>query len=104
MDGCARRFARPVDSLAAGISVIYQEPDLADEMTVLRDGHVVYSGPAAEVTIPQLIRFMVGRELTEFFPPRRVALSNTRLSVRQLSSTSGIDVAVDKIARVKAAE
>jgi ABC-type sugar transport system ATPase subunit/ribose/xylose/arabinose/galactoside ABC-type transport system permease subunit len=38
---------------------------LADEITVLRDGARVWTGPAAETSREQLIRLMVGRDLKE---------------------------------------
>jgi len=39
--------------------------DLCDEITVLRDGQVVSSGPVAEYTPSRMIRDMSGRELAE---------------------------------------
>jgi ribose transport system ATP-binding protein len=59
-----------------GIGVIYISHILADvlglcdRVTVLRDGSVVGGGAAAELGIERLIRLMVGRELTQLFPPR----------------------------------
>jgi rhamnose transport system ATP-binding protein len=44
---------------------------LADTVTVLRDGRVVRTAPAAEETEESLIRSMLGRPLTAAFPPRR---------------------------------
>ena len=43
---------------------------LADRVTVLRDGRRVTSAAAAGLDRPQLIRWMVGRELSEEFPRR----------------------------------
>lgn len=56
-----------------GVAVIYithrleEIRRLADDVTVLRDGRVVASGPAAEFSIDQIIRLMVGREVAEQF-------------------------------------
>jgi simple sugar transport system ATP-binding protein/ribose transport system ATP-binding protein len=44
---------------------------LADVITVLRDGRVVRTAPAAEETEDSLIRAMLGRPLTAAFPPKR---------------------------------
>jgi D-xylose transport system ATP-binding protein len=65
---------------------------LADRITVLRDGASVVTIPRAEATAQTLIRHMVGREITELYPPRtpdpaEPAASPVLLSVR------GLDVA-----------
>ena len=64
-----------VRGLAAdGVAVIYishlleEVTGLADDVTVLRDGRVVSSGPAAEYDIPRIIRDMVGRDVDAVFP------------------------------------
>jgi rhamnose transport system ATP-binding protein len=44
---------------------------LADAVTVLRDGRVVHTAPAAEESEDSLIRAMLGRPLTAAFPPKR---------------------------------
>jgi len=43
--------------------------DLADRITVLRDGRTVGEAPAAELDRPALIHLMVGRALEEMEPP-----------------------------------
>ena len=54
-----------------GTAVIYISHDLeeifeiADRVTVLRDGRLVRTLPVAEVTRPALIRMMIGREIDE---------------------------------------
>jgi rhamnose transport system ATP-binding protein len=59
---------------AAGVGIIYvshrleELQELADRVTVLRDGSVVGTRPMAEVTLAELIRLMVGRELSAVFP------------------------------------
>ncbi|MGC8792508.1 MAG: sugar ABC transporter ATP-binding protein [Bryobacteraceae bacterium] len=40
---------------------------IGDRITVLRDGETVYSGPLAEVTTEEIIRHMVGREVTAIY-------------------------------------
>ncbi len=40
---------------------------LGDRLTILRDGATVYSGPVGELTIEQIIRHMVGREVTAIY-------------------------------------
>ena len=66
-----------------GVAVIYishrlQEVfELADRVTVLRDGHFVGSKPVAEVSEGELIRMMVGRTITSSSPscPARCAVT-----------------------------
>jgi rhamnose transport system ATP-binding protein len=58
---------------------------LADRITVLRDGESVATRAAAEVTRPELIAMMIGRELASVFPKRPVPLGDTALEVRGLS-------------------
>ena len=79
-----------------GISVIYishrleEIVGLADEITVLRDGEVVHCESAAKLDIPRIVRYMVGRELKEFFPSRDVRIGDIRVKVDSLSSDKGI--------------
>ncbi len=44
---------------------------IADRVTVLRDGSVVASGPIDEFTEDTMATAMVGRELSDLFPPKR---------------------------------
>ena len=85
-----------------GISIIYishrleELIGLADEITVLRDGKVVHCESVTKLDIPQIVRYMVGRELKEFFPARDVKIGDVRVSVDSLSSDNGIsDVSFD---------
>ncbi len=93
----ARRLFDIVRGLRSrGLSIIYishrleEVIHLADDISVLRDGKVVCSGPAAEMNIPLIVRHMVGRELNEFFPPKAAALGKARVQIRNLSSAEGI--------------
>lgn len=67
---------------------------IADRITVLRDGKWISSRPRAEVTHDQVIRDMVGREVTDFFAKGQVTRGALLASVRDLSKTgvfSGIN-------------
>ncbi|MHC4112073.1 MAG: sugar ABC transporter ATP-binding protein [Planctomycetota bacterium] len=69
---------------------------LADYVTVLRDGKVVHSESVTKLDIPQIVRYMVGRELTEFFPARDVKHGDVRVKISNLSSDSRIrDISFD---------
>ncbi|MBI5939824.1 MAG: sugar ABC transporter ATP-binding protein [Caulobacterales bacterium] len=57
---------------------------LADRITVLRDGGLAGSAPAAEMPEPELVRLLVGRTLDGQFPPRTAIPGEVRLEVRGL--------------------
>jgi len=42
---------------------------IADRITVLRDGRYVGTAAAADCPAPQLVQWMIGRELSELYPP-----------------------------------
>ena len=43
---------------------------ISDDVTIMRDGTWVATRPAKELTMDEIIRLMVGRELTNRFPPK----------------------------------
>ena len=57
-----------------GVSILYvshfleEVAEVADRVVVLRDGRSVGEGLMKNLTIPQIIRWMVGREIEEMFP------------------------------------
>lgn len=59
--------------------------EIADRMTILRDGVAVYNGDWGAITTDEMIRHMAGRELKEIFPPRQATIGEVRLRVRNLS-------------------
>ncbi|MDR1450383.1 MAG: sugar ABC transporter ATP-binding protein [Propionibacteriaceae bacterium] len=62
---------------------------IADRITVLRDGQLVDSRPAAELEIRDVIRLMVGRVITAGARPEpRSAKADTVLEVEQLSTAT----------------
>ncbi len=85
-----------------GVSFIYithrlkELYEICEEVTVLRDGQVVASMPIAETATADLIRYMVGRDLKDIFPPRVKAGDEIRLEVRNLSRGSALkDISFD---------
>jgi len=81
---------------AEGIAIIYISHKMeeilriADEVTIMRDGRNIGTWAAAELTTDVIINRMVGRELTNRFPPRHVGHSdNVVLDVDGLSATVG---------------
>ena len=71
-----RLFALIAQLRAQGVTVIYISHKLdevervTDEIVVMRDGRFVARGPTAEHTRHQMANLMVGRELSDMFPPR----------------------------------
>jgi ABC-type sugar transport system ATPase subunit len=60
--------------------------DVADRVTVLRGGRHVATLPVAEIEGPnQLIELMVGRPLSELFPPRNEAIGDVIFEVKGLT-------------------
>lgn len=58
---------------------------IADRVTVLRDGETVHEGPMPSSQFGGLIRTMVGRELKDFYPARTAQKQQTILAVEDLS-------------------
>ena len=78
------------DLKAHGVGIIYishrleELPQVADRVTALRDGALVGTRPMAEVTRADLIRMMVGRELSAVFPKLGVEPGEIVLEARNL--------------------
>ncbi len=66
--------------------------EIADRVTVLRDGKSVHSSTVSEVDSDEVVRLMVGRELTDFFPKHEAELGDTILEVEGLSGGRFNDV------------
>ncbi len=58
--------------------------EIADEVTVLRDGQHVMTAPVSEVNEQMLIRAMVGRELSDIFNREKAELGDVVLDVKNL--------------------
>jgi ribose transport system ATP-binding protein len=79
------------DLAAQGKTVLYishilsEVIELCGQITVMRDGQVVATLPAAEVTPERLATRMVGRDLGDYYPPKNPDVgSEVRLEVRNL--------------------
>ena len=58
--------------------------EIADEVSVFRDGRFVGEHKASDVTRDDIIQLMVGREITQMFPKETVPIGEVALSVRDL--------------------
>ena len=90
-------FAIIRDLKAQGISIIYISHRMAeifslcDRVTVFRDGRYVSTEKVADVTPDDVVRRMVGREITQLYPEKQAPAERTDeiiLSVRNLGDGS----------------
>jgi rhamnose transport system ATP-binding protein len=78
------------DLRSHGVGIIYishrleELHQIANRVTVLRDGSSIATQPICEVTPAELIRLMVGREITAIFPKQTVAIGEAVLQLRNL--------------------
>ncbi|MCJ0869640.1 sugar ABC transporter ATP-binding protein [Streptomyces sp. AP-93] len=74
-----------------GIAIVYishyidEVLDVADRVTVMRDGRVVHTAPALELDGPGLVRHMVGRDVVSRRPERSAPREEIGLRVSGLS-------------------
>ncbi len=85
-----------------GVAIIYithkmdEVFQIADDITVFRDGRHIATVPAVETDRNSLIAMMVGRELTNLFPKEDAPIGEVVLSVRNLTRTGIVqDVSFD---------
>jgi simple sugar transport system ATP-binding protein/ribose transport system ATP-binding protein len=71
--------------------------ELADAVTVLRDGRIIRTSPTAQETEASLVEAMLGRPLTSAFPDKRVPPPDARvvLSVKDLHAPGVVDATFD---------
>ncbi|MFO1035227.1 MAG: sugar ABC transporter ATP-binding protein [Geminicoccaceae bacterium] len=75
-----------------GVGIVYishrmaEIYEIADRVTVLRDGAWVATKPVAETSEPELISMMVGRTIEQLFPKVTVPIGRPVLEVRGLQS------------------
>ncbi|PPE82017.1 sugar ABC transporter ATP-binding protein [Kaistia algarum] len=76
-DTSARRLLDLVGKLRGeGVAIVYvshRMPEIAaiaDRVTVMKDGRKVETGAVADMPIERIVRLMVGRELSDFYPAR----------------------------------
>jgi inositol transport system ATP-binding protein len=79
------------DLRSQGIGIVYithkmnELFEIADEFSVFRDGKYIGTHASTDVTRDDIIRMMVGREITQMFPKEEVPIGEVRLSVKNLN-------------------
>jgi len=87
----AQLFALIERLTARGVSIIYITHRLDEvfrigrHITVMRDGRHVTTRPVDQVSVPELVRLMANRDLSEHFPRRRVERGAELLRVERLT-------------------
>jgi rhamnose transport system ATP-binding protein len=86
------RLQRVIHDLCnEGVGIIYishrleELARIANRVTVLRDGCVIGTRPMAEVSRDEMIRMMVGREITAVFSKQQVPLGDVVLELRRVA-------------------
>ena len=75
-----------------GVAIIYVSHrikeilQLCNRVAILRDGHLIAVKPAAELSDAEIVRLMVGRELSDVFQRHRAGTDREALRVTDLSS------------------
>lgn len=75
---------------ASGISMLYISHrmeeifEIADRVTIIRDGSFVRTANISDVTEKELISWMVGREMNEMYPKAKVDIGEVILKVKHL--------------------
>jgi inositol transport system ATP-binding protein len=79
------------DLRSQGIGIVYithkmsELFEIADEFSVFRDGKFIGTHASTDVTRDDIIRMMVGREITQMFPKEEVPIGDVVLSVKNLT-------------------
>jgi inositol transport system ATP-binding protein len=79
------------DLRAQGIGIVYithkmnELFEISDEFSVFRDGKYIGTHPAKDVTRDDIIRMMVGREITQMFPKEEAPIGDVVLKVENLT-------------------
>ena len=73
------------DLKADGVAIVYISHKMdeilriSDEVTIMRDGQYIATKAAKDLTMDEIIRLMVGRELTNRFPPKTPVQSDEEI-------------------------
>lgn len=82
------KFFKVINALKEkGVSIIFISHhmeeifEICDSVTVLKDGSFMGTRPVKEVSSKELVRLMIGRELTQMFPTRNAVIGDVVLKV-----------------------
>jgi ABC-type sugar transport system ATPase subunit len=81
------------DAGMAILMITHRMPEIyavASLATVLRDGRLVATVPLPDTREAELVRLMVGREITDFYGKRSIAAGETVIEIRDLHTPQGL--------------
>lgn len=84
------------DLKAKNVAIIYISHKMeeifriSDEITIFRDGEFIHTDEAKNLDIPSIIRYMVGREVTNMFPKTPCPIGDVILRVENLSAGKAV--------------
>ena len=82
------RIVRDLKAQGKGIVYITHKMDelyqIADEVSIFRDGKYIGTHACSDISRDEIIKLMVGREITQMFPKEEVPIGETVLSVKNL--------------------
>ena len=93
----AMLFRQIADLKASGVAIIYithkmeEIFQIADDITVMRDGQFIAAAPASEYDPSKLISQMVGRTISSIFPKEEVPIGDIVLSIEKLARTAAFE-------------
>ena len=79
---------------AQGVAVVYishkleEIKTIADRVSILRDGKLITTQPTAELTQDEMANLMVGRELSDMYPPKRTPGTEVVFTAQNVSVPS----------------
>ena len=84
------RIINDLRSRGCGIIYISHKIDeilrISDEITIMRDGKYITTRDAKNITMNEIIKLMVGREITNVYPPKDNVVGEPLLEVRGLTA------------------
>ena len=90
----ASLFEKIADLKKQGVSIIYishkmeEVFQIADDITIFRDGAVVSSDRAADIDLDTVISRMVGRKMTNVYPKEDITLGDKMFEVKDFGQTN----------------
>lgn len=78
-----------------GVAIVYISHRMeevfseCDTITVMRDGHTILTCSIAEINVDRVVKAMVGRDISEFYPDRTIMPSEVILEVKNVVPKNG---------------
>jgi ribose transport system ATP-binding protein len=85
-----------------GVTIVYvshrleELAQITDRISILRDGRLVQTRATAEIGMSEIIRLMVGREISDHYPKERLPRGESLLEVTGIGGPDGIPLQVYK--------